>query len=726
MFSKKAGIFSTVIFSFVIFILLPVPAFSQELNPVQSGTTENSDKTENKEKTDIDMYSLEDLLNVEIEVASLFAEDELVVGSTVSSISSNKWKQLGARRTHEVLNNEMSVSTTPNMGGFINIAIRGYANSESRLGIATMMDGIPMNFITIGSAFDALPNFELGILDKVEIIKGPGSSIYGSDAFHGVLLLKTFESDKNCYSIEGAGAYPLYGDANAKISQGLFDNLIRIDAAASISRQGDQDLEYDYDDNGVSGTGTRENSYDSKAGIFKLRINPVDKIRIKLTAFHGDFESKEFPGGHVMELNNIIINLRDDDISSCKSRLDMGSGSIEYLPGSNISIEANGYYRKADIDITLQATPDTSAILPDARITQYGVTNQSGANITAKQPTNALNLQWLIAYSFARGEITSDPYDIISDTGTYEEGTIPSEGFVRIINSVFSQVKWGTLDNTLFFLLGGRLDSYSDKGSEITPKDFGTQFSPRGGIIFLPTQKSSVKALYGRAFKAPIHTQIFGFPHLAEGNPDLEPETIDDYELIYIYKARNWKLNITGFYSQWKDAIIAETTTTGRRYVNKGKNDSIGGEINFLVSIEPFTGELGFSYVNSRALDVKDPSDPSGDKTTDLKYYAFPEYSIQAGIHYRLKPIDINFYLNNRIYLEMKETNKDMDPDPDDLPPYHRMDLNISKIIADSAEIYLDIRNILNRKNYIPSVVGAEDGIPEAGRSVLLRASYKL
>ena len=120
------------------------------------------------------------------------------------------------------------------------------------------MDGIPMNFITLGSAFDSLPNFELGILDKVELIKGPGSSIYGSNAFHGVLLLKTFKSGKNYYSIEVAGAYPLYNDANAKISQCFYDNLIRIDTAASLSHQGDQDLEYKYNDNGITGEWKRD------------------------------------------------------------------------------------------------------------------------------------------------------------------------------------------------------------------------------------------------------------------------------------------------------------------------------------------------------------------------------------------------------------------------------------------------------------------------------------
>ena len=78
----------------------------------------------------------------------------------------------------------------------------------------------------------------------------------------------------------------------------------------------------------------------------------------------------------------------------------------------------------------------------------------------------------------------------------------------------------------------------------------------------------------------------------------------------------------------------------------------------------------------------------------------------------------------------------------DKLPPYWRMDLNISKKITEKFELYLDIKNITNRKNKKPSLyypiigcisddpaqdnTGVKPGIPEAGISILLRAGYKL
>jgi hypothetical protein len=103
----------------------------------------------------------------------------------------------------------------------------------------------------------------------------------------------------------------------------------------------------------------------------------------------------------------------------------------------------------------------------------------------------------------------------------------------------------------------------------------------------------------------------------------------------------------------------------------------------------------------------------------------FPEYSINLGLHYTLRPMDIKFYLNNRIYLNMDETIATVDPDVDSLPTYYRMDINISKIVSEKLEMILDIRDVLNRKNYVPAIVDCEEAYEEPGISVLLRAIYR-
>lgn len=89
--------------------------------------------------------SLDDVLNVEVTVASLFKESELVDGASTS--------------------------------------VRG---------LATSLDGVPLNVLSFSTALYNTPNFSSSLLDRIEMIRGAGSTIYGSDAFIGVLSQKTW------------------------------------------------------------------------------------------------------------------------------------------------------------------------------------------------------------------------------------------------------------------------------------------------------------------------------------------------------------------------------------------------------------------------------------------------------------------------------------------------------------------------------------------------------
>ncbi len=726
--------------SMAIFLILSAPSFTQELESPDTAGNSGAEEFEyfmEDSMDEIDFYSLEALLDVEVEVASLFIEDELVVGSTVSSITSEQWKIRGARRMHEALENEMSVTANPVMMGSYLIYIRGYTHNGTGKGVTTNLDGVPCSELSTGSPLYFLPNWNLGTLDKIEMIKGPGSSIYGSDAFHGALSLKTFESNQDHYSIEVAGAFPLYGDGNVKISQGFADDLVRIDLAVSASYQDDQELEYDYKDElGYNpsdipiqipygeGTGTYKYKYNTQSGVLKLRINPSNKLNLKFGAYANSGKYMTFPGVvRIIDGEGQQLHTQDNDFSNNETQFLMANGAINYTFPNKISIEANGYYWVAERESITSASPTDFDIFNsvDEKV------NRAGGKIIIKQPENDLNLQWLLAYSYTNMNVVSSyietSFTLFGVTQIADFGTGPSltEGMSRNIHSVFGQFKWGITSDNLFVLVGGRNDYYSD---------FGNQVTPRGGIIYLPTEKSSIKALYGRAFSAPSGSQQKDQEGLAKGNPDLDPEIIDIYELIFIHKEKKWKTSINTFYSRWKNAIVLqeapELALAKFRYrvVNKGKNHAFGAELNFFYSFQPFALDLRFAYVKSRALDVEDPANPSN--TKNQVYGAFPEYFINAGFYYTLEPVNINFYLNNIIRLRTREAPEDLGVSPDFLPAYYRLDLNISKIISKKLELFLNVRNALNRENRVPSVFGAENGYLEPGISAMLRAEYKL
>ncbi len=672
----------------MLLFLFAIPAYGQDALPATQ---------------DIDSFSLEDLLNVQIDVASLFEESEFVVGSTVSSINPQKWKELGARRMQDALNNETSMTVYPTVSCAYSVSIRGYASNQTMVGVANLLDGIPVNSLSTGTSFYQSPTWELSTLNKIELIKGPGSAIYGTDAFHGVISLKTFESNTNTVSVQGSGAYPLYGDAGVNISQGFSDNLVRIDAAAGTSYQGDQELEYKTDTNE---TGLRKNKYDNENGVLKIKIKPSDKMEIKSGAYLGRFIGKDFPGTGE---GTSAMTLGKNDLCDQDSLFYMGTLSGEYIMPDDISIKASGYYWEALLKTKLGQNEAGMYSKNNSE------TYRTGGDLIIKQPDNRFNLQWLAAYSFNREKIDYFKMKLLNPDGStmLDMGDLDSSGMVRDINSTFCQLKWGAIKDRLFLLGGARYDDYSD---------FGTKFTPRGGIIILPTKKSSVKALYGRAFRAPIAMEKYGVGNLIIGDKDIEPETIDIYELIYILQTEKWKLSLNGYYSYWKNAIVGKQNPS--RFTNEGENKAYGGEMRLFYSFNVFAFDLGFSYSESYAINAESTWEPG--TTEDVRYDTFPKYSIIMGLYYTLKPADIKLFLNRRVYIGMKEAPEATMENPRKLPDYDRTDLNISKVISDKLDIYLDIRNITNRKNHVPSLLGNREGYVEPGISVMLRAGYKI
>ncbi len=691
-------------------LIWTVSSFAQEAAPPSSNTDQATESQESASSFDAADFSLEDLLNITIEAASLFEEDELVIGAMASSISSDQWKKLGARRVSDVLANELSLVVYPHLVGNNVTGIRGYATDSLNKGTAYLIDGNPINgFNACDITF--VSNFGLGTLDRIEVIKGPGSAIYGSDAFHGAVAMNTFESDTDHYSAEIAGAYPLYGDANIKISQGFADNLLRVNLAADAGGQAPLKQNYDYETDTaptVIKTAEREPEFKTYTGVFKIDINPADKIEVKLSSYINNYTCKEFPGINTSSFGK----LEEYDFSEADTLFYMGNGSVVYTLGNKISFEAKGYYLWADYEARMEfaSTGDYVSVFNKA--------SRTGANFIIKQPGNDFNLQWLIAYGYCYMESISS-YTDVHLSGSVLSDDEPVAGKGRTINSIYAQAKWGIIKKSLYLLLGGRLDNYSDYGNQITP---------RGGLIFQPTDKSSIKALYGRAFRAASASELYGVNNDLRPNEDLKPETIDIYELILMYKEKDWKTTANIFYSKWTNGITwgkaAVAGLAPNETTNRGKSDSYGGEWSIFYSVNPHAVSLGFSYIKSKAYDVEKGTAGAGSDLQDEDYVAFPEYIANAGIH--LTFYDVNFFLNNRIYLNMKESHFNKREDPEDLPTYWRMDLNISKTINENADVTLDVHNLLNRKNYLPSLYGSKNGFEEPGISVLLRAGYKL
>ncbi|MFT4852777.1 MAG: outer membrane receptor protein involved in Fe transport [Cyclobacteriaceae bacterium] len=166
------------------------------------------------------------LLQIKVTSTSFFEHDQLLAGSSVSVIE----------RADRVRTGAPSVMLMPSLDGRRVVAIRGYAQLASSRGIATLADGIPMNEPLLGAGQHTAQNINLGVLDRIEVIRGPGSALYGSDAFHGVISMSTFESEED-YEL-----FPTF-----LVNAGVGHTIERLGLEIYLNNQyfyGAQDIEY--------------------------------------------------------------------------------------------------------------------------------------------------------------------------------------------------------------------------------------------------------------------------------------------------------------------------------------------------------------------------------------------------------------------------------------------------------------------------------------------------
>ena len=641
-------------------------------------------------RQDLLELSLEELieLKVTVSVASLFDESELRLGSTVERIGRDQWRRRGARTFADAIGASPGVLVAPNNFGGHRVAIRGYHTSSSTQGINTRLDGVPLNDYGFATALNSTNSFTLGALDRVEMIRGPGSSLYGADAFHGVLSFQTFESDNDIVELDGEIGSDLYRQGAVRVSRGLGGGW-RLETALAYNGQPDQDLEYAFTDRstGEQRAGERENRFDALMGVLKLRSDPKERVSGRVGLYIKGQDQEDFQGlGRLFS-----AAMSPTDHSDNESKFGMASAGLTFKFDRDLSLDIMGYgWRREE-----KTRFDLSNIgQPPANL--RAVEDRAGTAITLKQASNSWNTQWAAGYEFSHQKIRD------GEDSRVAGGKTPYDGDVRRVHSVFLQARTSFFDDALHVLYGARYDNYSDADDPV---------SPRGGLIYQATRDSAIKLLYGHAFRPTSAVEARGSTTSAPASG--EPETFDMWELALAKQAAHGRASVTFFRSDWHDALVSVRNPTPppitlRR--NIGENRAHGVEAGLTWIENDFRVDGSGSWIESE------------DRTNHVDYVAFPRYIFNVGAGYSVASLNLDVYLHNRVHLGVDEGPvSGFVPDPDDLKDYWGTDLTVTwRDREKNLDVYLALSNIIGRDNFFPSPASAEGGIPDTGFSMSL------
>jgi iron complex outermembrane receptor protein len=472
-------------------------------------------------------------------------------------------------------------------------------------GMLFLVNGTPVNTLQKGSRL-AAQRLMLNNIEQVEVIRGPGSAVYGADAFVGVINIITRqyqpeqEYGMQYGSFENKGAWL---QNNFKL--GTWKNHVSLQyqsAEGDKNRTIDSDLQTFLD----AQTGT---SASLAPATMETSYNNLD---LELNFSHSNWRinqwfwmNKDQSNGHGIPSLDVL-----DPNGQLDSRASLST--LEYF-NDRIANNWSLNMRLSYLDYTADRE---QYLLPDGSIAPVGDDGNlftSGIrNVTF--PSGMINLNnsheqhsqiemttfyygWsdhslrlsagyqLQQYSaeearnFGPGVLDSGqstaPTQVVDVTGTSSVSLPDGE---RKIAHFSVQDEWDFMpDWTL--TAGIRYDNYSD---------FGDTTNPRLALVWQTNYNLSSKLLYGRAFRAPVYKELnlqnqLGF----NGNNELQPETIDTVELSLDYRPSDkLRSNLSLFAHRAENLIFAvEDTTIANTftYENSGTQQGYGleAEINW-------------------------------------------------------------------------------------------------------------------------------------------------
>jgi len=648
-----------------------------------------------------------ELLELKIEVANRIPTSIIKSPSSVSVYSKNELQQMGVQSLDQLLNfiPGFNVSRTDIEGRSNTPTVRGRRSNSIGREILVLLDGIRLNDPVTGGVFSQERELSLFNVKQVEVVRGPGSALYGANAFSAVINIITDT-----------------GDNFAKVSYGSFDAA---EGTAILSSKGDNwSVTYmlsHYKDNG--------DSYDAFYdffGVSKSTQDPERKSDVYLKANYEDstliMRRNERSSGDFVVAGGQGENKQRHRVENMSFRLvhDVNIGQshttwfAEYSENEadsffalfpenpSPSIVGNSFYWSDGSTIEMLGgnirTVEQQRYGFDARIDGPERHTINFGALYRKESVGLNPFQSNIDVGVVKntGNVIPSPESDFIQTGFY----IAGERFDllkasdRESTGIYLQDSWDTSENVIV-TSGVRYDNY---------QDFGSNVSFRLAFVQSWSESTTFKVLYGDAFRAPsfIETRA-GIATGGISNPDLNPEKVKTYELNWTENHQYVSSVFTLFHNQYSDLVeqvlVSDVVPgfTAFQPQNRGKVETNGFE--WEVSADLSKGvslRSGLSYMFKKVS-----SEPAG----NTSFFMVGGYQLGAS----------NFNLNTNYH-------DDITSKPSiSLDAYWVTNFSFRYRINNQLELSLDIRNLFNHYFTTYSAqAGLEEGLPGRGRSILV------
>jgi len=631
--------------------------------------------------------------------ASRYLQSIQEAPSTISIITAETIKNSGAFTIPDVLRMVEGIEVIAITPSDQQVSIRGFNGSASGK-VLVMINGRSVYYELYGFVlWDTLP-ITLEEIKKIEIIKGPGSALYGANAYCGVINIIT-QTPKEAAGTRVALAGGDLGMLHTTVVHG----------------------------------------------------GEVGKLNYKLSA--GYDQGNQWRHTDEQEIQDAKADLTMGYEISGDQKLNVAAGFVRSYKGKFMGTKDLGAQTRHVASSYLPVKYQISALMlrcwwVNAVAHNFLLNTQEALEF---ENTN-YNLE--IQHDLRLGQSNRLVYGAEGRYYSLNHADMLDEVPAQMLGAVYLQDEY-SIFKALHMTLGGRYDFNAEAGVEMTPRGSlvyllddkrSVRFS--GGTAFknpsLVDQYLHKDMLVPfAAFNPTIPLFAGGFPLEVRGNQNLKPEQMTSWELGYqgeVVPAVKANLNL--FYNQYQDFILMgvtqqETYAPDALYPgspalvvprlftkwNTGKAQSFGGEAAFDFKFSnSLTGVLNMSYSEVTSLE-DDPLTVMNEKGMRLRYS--PTFKANAGLNAKLKN-GIRTNVNVQ-YVGEAEQPEFEGADLGKVEAYTLVNLRISRLfMLDKLELAIIVNNLLDRKHFEYPKANPTTNIlisDEIGRKIMLSANYK-
>lgn len=545
-------------------------------------------------------------------------------------------------------------------------SIRGSSGYSKGTGarVLVAVNGIPMYSGDTGDIiWELIPTADI---ERIEIIKGPASSLYGSSAIGGVINIITKSTVKNSIthfsSYVGTYDKPAYDFWN-------WDNSMRNFYGLELTHSGSyENLGYTFSFKKFDNMSYRQNDY-AKRYLGYLKLNYEFNPENHLTFFADYLNMNRGNFLYWKDSRNALVPKDEDNGNTVESNRLFTGLIFRHQFSKNIyaELKSSYYYTKFD---------------------------GRGIELT----TSTANL--------FRNELTANmilPNDVVLTSGIEVSNSTVSSNIFKNPNffgvGAYTQYEYKGIYN-LIITLGLRYDYM-----KLDSVNAANAVTPKVGLNYKLTKDFILRGSFGTGFRAPTPSEVFttaavGGGFSIKGNTNLTAETSASFEIGCNYQPdKIFSIDLSLYRTNYKNYIEANLTKNAEiQFINLSEAKIEGLEIgsNFYLVPDLISVNLGYNFMNARNL--------ADDKF--LKYR--PQHTFNAQVRITPNPFDIgiNFRYSSRV-----EEIDDLITQPpislvvdgDKRVPIYVTDISLGYNFLFNtvpAKIYLNVKNIFNY-NYV-------------------------